>query len=147
MRKTLLCLTLVFCGALVTFAQSTQCPQGQVCLDQATANDIYKKPDELVAAKDAINKMLAERNASDAAINAANMLIESYKQQDAVNGQIVLKYKDAMAMYEQVVKMQQQVIDSLTKRLNAPKSTFAKVMTVIKEIGILLAGVTIGRGL
>jgi hypothetical protein len=122
------------------------CPIGKVCLDQQTANRLYDVAEQLIQAKDVINKMLTERNSSDATIAAANKVIEAMNQREEINGQIILKLKDLNAIYEKVIALQQTIIEKLTMQINKPKSAFAKFMTALKEIALLAAGIALGRG-
>jgi hypothetical protein len=123
------------------------CPAGKVCVDQATANKLFDAVNQLISAKDVINKMLQERNSSDATIAAANKVIDAMNQREEINGQIILKLKDLNAVYEKVIALQQTIIEKLTTQLNKPKSAFSKFMTALKEIGYLAAGVLIGSHL
>jgi CTP-dependent riboflavin kinase len=146
MKRLLLIGSLLLVGAYSAAAQ-TACPQGFVCLPQATANETYDKLNQLVAAKDLIIKMLSERNASDATIAAANKVIEAMKEVDVINGQIVAKQKDLIALYEKVINLQQTIIEKLTTQLNKPKSIWDKVLTAVKEIAYLAAGIALGRAI
>jgi hypothetical protein len=128
-------------------AQSVDCPAGKACVDQADFNRMVGRLEELLAAKDLINKLLTERGASDATINSALKTIEGWKELDAVNGLIIVKYEQVIALYEKVLAMYERVVDNLEKRLNKPKSALSKFLTTLKEIALVLAGVTLGRGL
>lgn len=123
------------------------CPAGKVCIEQETANKLYSVATQLVEAKDVIAKMLAERGASDAAIASALKTIEGWKSLDAINNTIIAKQKDVIALYEQVMKLQMQIIENLEKRLAKPRSAFGKFLDALKTVGFILAGVTLGRGL
>jgi hypothetical protein len=147
-KQFLLCVVLGVIPFLATNLYSQDiCPAGKVCLDQATANNLYNKLNDLVAAKDLINKMISERNASDATIAAANKVIEAMKEVDVINGQIVAKQKDVIALYEKVINLQQTIIEKLTAQLNKPKSIWDKVLTAVKEIAYLAAGIALGRAI
>jgi len=145
MKKILLiCIT---CLILVYGVAAQDCPANKVCIDQETANKLYSVATQLVEAKDVIAKMLAERGASDAAIASALKTIEGWKSLDAINNTIIAKQKDVIALYEQVMKVQMQIIENLEKRLNKPRSAFGKFLDALKTVGFILAGVTLGRGL
>lgn len=146
MLKTAMFALILFLAGSVS-AQEPVCPAGQVCIDQSTANKLFNTVEQLIAAKDVIAKMLAERGASDAAINSALKVIEGWKQLDAINNTIILKQKDVIALYERVMQMQMTIIENLEKRLLKPKSGFSKFLDALKAIGYVLAGVSLGRGL
>lgn len=136
-------LTLVF--ASVTAAQN--CPEGNVCLPQATANEVFAKLNQLVAAKDLIAKLEKQTVQADAVIASAQRIIEDYKQLDVVNGMMIVKYEKIISLYEQTIKMYQSLVDKLEAKLNAPKSAFQKLVSILGKAVILLAGITVGRGL
>lgn len=147
MKICIATLILLFASALIANGQQTDCPSGKVCIDQQTANRLFNTVDQLIAAKDAINKMLSERNASDATIAAANKVIEAMNSREEINGQIIVKLKDIIALQDKVVAMYQTIVDRLQTQINAPKSAFSKFMTALKEIAYLAAGIALGRGL
>jgi len=101
----------------------------------------------LAAAKDVIIKFQNERLTSDAAIANALKVIEGWKEMDAINGQIILKKDQVIALYERVIQLQMNIIESLEKRLMKPKSAFNKFMDALKTVTFLLAGVALGRGI
>lgn len=142
-------ISIAFLLLVVTYsaASQTTCPSGQVCLDQATANRLFNTVEQLIEAKDVINKMLAERGASDAAIASANKVIEGYKQLDLINGQIIAKQRDVIALYEQTLKLYADLVQRLETQLNKPKSAWSKFLSALKTVVTLAAGVALGRGL
>jgi len=136
--KKLLFITILFLAVQV-HGQSTDCPSDKVCLDHATANKLLDTVNQLIAAKDVIVKMT-----SDNVILSAQRVIDDYKKLDEINGMMVLKYKDAMNLYESVVKLQQGVIERLTAQLNKPKSAWQKAVQIAEKVVVLLAGIAIG---
>ena len=136
-------LSLTFAGA--SYAQA--CPDGSVCFTQAQANDIFDKLSQLVAAKDAIAKLLAERGASDAVIASATRVIEDYKQLDAINGMMIVKFKQVIELYEKTLTMYASLVEKLEKKLDAPRSAWQKFVNAIKVIGYILAGAALKKGL
>jgi hypothetical protein len=146
MKKCVAILILIFASALIASAQQTDCPASKVCIDQTTANKLFDAVDQLIAAKDVINKMLQERNSSDATIAAANKVIEAMQQREEINGQIILKLKDLNAVYEKVIALQQTIIEKLTARLDAPRSAWSKFLSAVKTVVTLAAGIALGRG-
>lgn len=134
-------IVLLFGATIFVTAQN----QPTVCLPQETANKLLKTVDDLIAAKDAIAKLTAERANSDAVIQAANRVIEDYKQLDAVHAMQIATYKDIVALYEKTLTMYADLVEKMEKKLNAPRSAWQKFASAIKEIGILLAGISLGR--
>lgn len=133
--------------ALTANAQTTDCPSGKVCIDQSTANRLFDVASQLVEAKDVIAKMLAERGASDAAIASALKTVEGWQNLDAINNTIIAKQKDVIELYERTIKLYAGLVESLEKRLSKPKSGWSKFLDVLKNAAILLAGITLGRGI
>lgn len=135
---------------LVLFASnafSQDCPAGKVCLDQATANRLYSVAAQLVEAKDVIEKMLKERGASDAAIASALKTIEGWQNLDAINNSIIAKQRDVIALYERTIQLYAGLVETLEKRLSKPKSAWKRFVDVLKNAAILLAGISLGRGI
>lgn len=144
--KQICCISiLLFCAAVAGANAQTACPDGMVCVDQATANKLFKMGNDLIAAKDLIVKMTADAAASSAVINSAKQVIEDYKAKDEINGQIILKYKDVVALYEKVIAMQNAVIDKLTAQINKPRSAWSKFAGIVEKVIVLLAGISLGR--
>lgn len=140
-------ITIAFLLLFASAAFSQDCPTGKVCLEQETANKLYNVATQLVEAKDVINKMLAERGASDAAIASAMKTIEGWKNLDAINNTIIAKQRDVIALYERTIQLYAGLVDGLEKRLNKPKSSWSRFVDILKNAAILLAGVSLGRGL
>jgi hypothetical protein len=132
-------------GVLSNVRAQTVCPQGMVCYTPDQNSQILKAINEAIASKDVIAKMLSERGASDAALQSANQLIEGLKNLDVINGQIIAKQKDVMALYENTLKLQAELIDKLMLKINAPKSAWQKFISAVRDIAILAAGLSIGR--
>lgn len=145
--KWLLCVVVLVTAIFVQSATAQTCPPDRVCFTQPQANEIFDKLNQLAAAKDVIIKFQNERLTSDAAIANALKVIEGWKEMDAINGQIILKKDQVIALYERVIQLQMNIIESLEKRLMKPKSAFNKFMDALKTVTFLLAGVALGRGI
>ncbi len=137
---------LFFVVGIPTAAQTT-CPSGLICFTQAQANDIDTKLKELAADRDVIAKFMVERATNAAELAKANKVIEGWQAIDATNTSIQQKYAAVISMYEHVVQMQADLIEKLIAKVNAPKSAWQKFLTAAKEVLILAAGITLGRGL
>jgi hypothetical protein len=73
--------------------------------------------------------------------------IEGWKNLDEINNTIIGKQKDVIALYEKTITMYAGLVDQLEKRINKPKSGWSKFLDILKHATILLAGITLGRGL
>jgi hypothetical protein len=136
---------LVYFAFTISAHAQTVCPQGEVCYTPTQNADILQKLNELINARDVIAKFTVERAASSSTIDAANKIIDAYKQMDVINGQIIAKQKDVMALYENTLKLQAELIDKLMLKINAPKSAWQKFISAVRDIAILAAGLSIGR--
>jgi len=146
LRTILLTSAICFVFTLSAKAQDV-CPADTVCLPQQTANKLLATVNELVEARTLIAKLLSERNASDAVIASANRVIEDYKQLDAINGSMILKYKDVIGLYEKTLAMYAAIVEKLETQLNKPKSGWQKFVGILEKVVVLLAGAALGRGL
>lgn len=143
--KVVLMLAMFF--VLAVSAQAQDCPSGFQCVPQAQFNTILNRLEQLVEAKDTINKMFAERGASDAAINSAIKVIDGWKQLDAINNTIILKQRDVINLMEKTLNLYASMVEKLEARLNAPKSAWSKFLSALKTVTTLAAGIMLGRGL
>jgi len=146
MKRCVLLFAMILAGVINAAAQDI-CPTGKVCIDQSTANRLFDVANQLVEAKDVIAKMLAERGASDAAIASAMKTIEGWQSLDAINNTIIAKQKDVIALYERTITLYAGLVDGLEKRLSKPKSAWSRFVDILKNAAILLAGVSLGRGI
>lgn len=137
----------VLCFSAIGINGQTTCETGSQCVKQAVIDKCGQVADELVAARDVIEKFKAERLTTDAERTAATVLIKSLNEVLDVRGRIIAEYDRMAVVYQKVIDMQSAVIDRMTKELNKPKSAWKKFVTVLKEIAILTLGLTIGRGL
>lgn len=139
----------IFCAFLFVASAKAQnlCPSGQVCLPHETANRLFKALEELQAARDVIAKFQSERGTSEAALNSALKVIESYKQLDEINGRVIAKYDAVIALYEKTLEMYSKLVEKFEQQLNKPRSAWQKFLSAIKTIGYILAGASLGRSL
>ncbi len=146
LNKLILTACVLFFACIGVNGQTT-CETGSQCVKQAVIDRCGQVADELVAAKDVIEKFKAERVTTDAERNAATALIKSLNDVLDVRGRIIAEYDRMVIVYQKVIDMQSLIIEKLTTQLNKPKSAWQKFVTVLKEIAILTLGLTIGRGL
>lgn len=145
MRLKLCFLIILFIGAVAGVKAQDVCPIGQVCLPQATANRLLDTVNQLIAAKDLISKLTNERGASDAVIASANRIIDDYKKLDDINGMMILKYKDIIALYEKTMAMYVSLVEKLTAQINKPKTGWQKLLATLERIADIAAGIALGR--
>lgn len=145
MRKIILFVGIVFFFQVGAMAQTVGCPAGQVCLDQATAREIFDKLSQLIASKDLIIKLQSERGTSDVALQKALAIIEQWKEVDSINTLMQTKYQAIITLYENTLKMAFEIIDRQAKQLNRGKSAWDKFVGVITKVANVLIGVGIGR--
>lgn len=146
MRRQGIAIAVLVLALFVGTAKAQDCPTGNVCLPQATANKLLDSVNQLIEAKTLISKLLTERNASDAVIASANRVIADFKQLDEINGMMILKYKTVVDLYEKTLTLYSTLVDKMTTQLNKPKSAWAKFLSGVKSILTLAAGVALGRG-
>lgn len=144
--KQLLLIAAFLAFGLPVAAQNINCPAGYVCTPQKQFNEVVDKLNELIAARDVIAKLQAERGASDATLAAANKLIEDYKQALTIRDSIDAKKDAVISLYEKTIQLYASLVEKLENKINAPKSAFARFITALKEIGLLAAGIALGRG-
>lgn len=145
MRKLILAITLSMIFAVSAMGQTTDCPSGNVCIPQETANKLLTHANQLIEAKQVIIEFMKERGASDAAIASAVKTIEGWKNLDEVNNMIIVKLKDVVALYEKVLTMYQGLVENLEKQLNKPQTGWQKFLGILKRAIDILAGAALGR--
>jgi uncharacterized coiled-coil protein SlyX len=136
---------LVSAFSMVSVAQTPDDPP-KVCISQEAANKCVTAAAELIEARKVIEGFQKERALSIAEREAAAVLVKGLNDLIAVKDRIDQQKDQVIALYEKVIAMQQGIIDQLEKRLNRPKSGFAKFMDALKAVGYILVGVTLGRG-
>lgn len=146
MKKCLPIFALAILAFCVTPTYAQECPSGQVCVSQDTANRLFAVASQLVEAKDVIAKMLAERGSSDAAIASAMKTIEGWQSLDAINNTIIAKQKDVIGLYEKTLVMYAGLVEQMEKRLSKPQSAWSKFLSTLKTVITLAAGIALGRG-
>lgn len=126
-------------------AKAQDCPTGMVCLPQVEANKLFDVVNRLVAAEDALRKLQLSSGATEVALARALSVIGKHEEREAINGTIILKLKDLVAVSEQITELWKKYALDLEKRLNKPKSTWDKIGGILKRAADILAGIAIGR--
>lgn len=141
MKKLLL--IILFLGAYNISAQT----EPQVCISQTAANKCATVAAELIEARKVIAEAVLERQLSTVERERAEKVIAGLNELAVVNNKVIASYEKVTSLYKEVIELQQKIILDLEKRLAKPKSAFSKFLTTLKEIGLILAGVIVGRGL
>ncbi len=143
--KLLICTLLIFSGFVVVKSQCVV-PPGFVCVTQSDADRTKKDLNELLVDRDTITKQglaLAATDTERAAwlsFKAASDSTIATLQKGIVDREAVITLQEkALALYEDLV-------EKLTAKLTAPKSSFQKFMSALRDIALVAAGVTLGRG-
>lgn len=126
--------------------QPTPTPQ-TVCVSQSYIDYSTRAFKEVVAQRDLVAKLVEEGKLDKADLSIANAIIASLKSLDAINVQKVNAYIELTKIYENIIKIQNNLIEMLEKRLLKPKSMFDKFMDILKTVTILVGGIVIGHGL
>ena len=130
-----------------SLAVSAQCSGNSVCVPQATIDQATAAAVELKAARAVIASFQNERTATDAERASAARLVDKLNAVIATQDKLQTEYVAVVELYKQVVQMQSDLIQKMIAQANKPKSAFSKFVQVLKEIAILAAGITLGRGL
>jgi len=144
MRKWILITFLFLCAYGKCDAQICTVPTGFICITQSAADSIAHDLDELKASRVALTKALAQVNLGDAERAAAQNLIKTMNDAFDARGRIVADQSAMIALQQKVIDMYSQLVDRLTKALNAPKSAWQKFVGILEKTVILLAGIAIG---
>lgn len=146
MKKLAIIIIFVLAGYAGICAQ-TQCPDGSQCVKQSVIEKCADVADQLVLARDAITKLEAERSLSQAERQAAQTLIKGLNDLIVVKDRIIADYEQISKMKDGVIALYQQMVEKLMAQVNKPKSGWQKFLQVLREIALVAAGVTLGRGL
>lgn len=143
--KKLILFSILFLSAPVY----SQCVEraGDPCIpvNQSFIDDSTKAFTLLAAKSDTIEKLLTERNASGASLDALKLVNAALHEvlalkdkKDEINAKMLI-------LYEKVIAMQDALIDKMEKRLNKGKGFWDKVLNVIKQVAYIAAGIALGR--
>jgi flagellar biosynthesis chaperone FliJ len=144
--KRILLIAIFLFAPMVAYSQCTASP-GFVCVSQDTMDRTAKALDEIPKLRDLVAKQATSLNLSDAERVAAQALVKALNDALDIRGRLIVDYEKMMTVYERVIAMQTQLIEKLTAQINKPRSAWQKFLTTLKEIAILAAGITLGRGL
>jgi hypothetical protein len=148
MKKVLMLLALLLLAVLVEKPQTiSNCPAGTVCFTQEQANRINKALDELVALRDAYNKLLVERGTSDAKASASQAVIDTQNEVIALDVKMFATYEQVVALYQKTLAVYADLVQKMADKINKPKSAWQKILDAAKVVIEVLAGIAIGRAI
>lgn len=124
-----------------------QCGSESQCVPNAVIDRATAAVTELAAARDTIEAFKRERGATDAERAAAARLIDRLNGVIATQDKLAVEYDKVIALYKALIAEQAALIDRQSKMLSKGKSGFEKFTSLLKTVGAILAGVTLGRGL
>ncbi len=122
-------------------------PQTQVVVSRAYYDSSVKAFKEVVALRDAIAKLQAQGSKGDVDRQALESLNAALNELISIKDQTIEAKDKLIQVYQQMYDIVTKMNEKLLAQLNKPKSMFDKIMTVLKDIALIAAGVTIGRGL
>lgn len=146
MKRLFFIAVMLTAGSIGSYAQDA-CESGSVCVKQTVLERCADVADQLKAAKAVIEKFEAERGLSQAERSASQALIKGLNDYLAVKDRIIADYEQIGKMKDNVITLYQSLVERLTAQINKPKSGWQKLLQVLKEIALVAAGVTLGRGL
>lgn len=148
MRNLIITTFLVLAFGLGVNAQCVETPQDPcVSVRQSTLDRAAKALDELISARDLIEKQITALKATDAERKA-------WVQYQATTESTIAIFQKGLVDREKVIELQDKVIqtlvqlnDKLLTQLNKPKSAWSKFADAIKAVVYILAGAAIRGGI
>lgn len=138
-------------GLFAVVSLSAQCVATEadpcVSVNQSVINKAGQIADEYRAARDVIAKYQVSDAASQAERAAAQVLIKGLNDLMATKDQIAAEYAKINDLLRKAIEFQQMLIERYEKQLAKPKSGWQKFLATLKEIALVLTGITLGRGL
>ena len=146
--KSFFIITIAIFGTISANAQCVDSPDDKcISIRQSTVDAATKAVSELLAAREVIAAFTAERTASLAERETASRLVSRLDAVIALQDRLNLERDAITLLYKQVIQTQAELIERMSKQLNAPKSAFAKFMGALKTVATIAFGIGIGRAL
>ena len=142
----LLILITIFFASLSIHAQTVNV--SQEFLDNATKcfSEVVALRDEVVKLKALAGADTVVKSALQAQIDALNGLIAIKDRKEQVYESMLALDKLAFATYDNIVKVLTDMNAKLVALSNKPRSGFQKFMSVMRDVLLIAAGITFGRG-
>lgn len=142
----LILFTIFLLAPLAAFGQCVDRPNDPcVPVHQSVIDGATAAATELLAARQVIEAFGRERTATQQERESAARLIDRLNSVILVQDRLNLEYNAVIALYKAVVQMQSELIEKLSKQLNAPKSAWQKFVSALKTIANVALGIVIGR--
>ena len=146
--KSFFIIAIAIFGTISANAQCIASP-GDNCISikQSTVNAATKAVSELIEARAVIVAFTAERTASLAERETASRLVSRLDAVINAQDRLTREHEAVIGLYKGLVQTQSELIERMSKQLNAPKSAFAKFMSALKTVATIAFGIGIGRAL
>lgn len=145
-------LTLLTIGILTGLAQTTPTepvatptPTQRVVVSQDFLDTAMQAFIEVKALRDAVEKLKAQSGTSAALRAAFDAQIAAMNDLITIKDRKAVALEDLNKVYAQMLQIVQDMNTQLLNKLNKPKSQLDKILSAIKELGILAAGIALGR--
>ncbi len=136
-----LTIPLILLFTVSAFAQD----EPKICVSQDAINKCASAATELLAARDAISQFTVERTTSLAERTAAAKVVEGLNNLLAIKDRQIAAYEQINLLFRQTIELQGQIITRLEDRLNKPKSAFQRLVSILRDLSFVLAGISLGR--
>lgn len=117
-----------------------------ICVPRADVDRATKMAIELKAARETIAAFQNEREATAQERASAARLIDRLNGIVNLQDRMTAEYETVLKLYKEVVEMQSELIEKMTKQLNKPRSAWSRFLSAVKTVITLAAGISIGRG-
>lgn len=145
--KVLCLISILLFAAIGAKAQCVSTPTDNcVSVHQSILDRSAKAIDELVAAKAYIDTLLKQTAATDAERAAYKNLTVVAQDAIGILQKGIADRDSLIALQSKTLELYATLVEKLTTQLNKPKSGFAKLVAVLRDVALIAAGITFGRG-
>lgn len=148
MKKIFITTTFLLIFGYTAFSQCVETPQDPcISVRQSTLDRAAKALDELISARDLIEKQIT-------ALKATDVERKAWVQYQAITESTIAIFQKGIVDREKVIELQDKVIavmgqlnDKLLTQLNKKPSAWDKLVNAVKVIATVVLGIGIGRGM
>ena len=145
--KKLLFIAILTVACFAGADAQTSCPDGSVCLPQATVNKAAEIVDRYKAALATIDALQTQVAAQATSIKDRDAVIEQFHKLGVVNEQIIAAYVELNTVNQAALKTALDMTERLKKQLTGGKTKWQRILDVAKVLYYVLAGGAIVVGL